>query len=64
MGRGFLIQKMNIKDDKILLSIKLKVIDPHLMKGSLTIVVDFSPEINLQFRWCSEHQLKNRRAYQ
>ena len=32
IGRGFLIQKMNIKDDKILFSIKLKVIDPHVMK--------------------------------
>ena len=34
------------------------------MKGSVTIVADFSPEFNLQFRWRSEHQPKNRRAYQ
>ena len=33
-------------------------------KGSVTIVADFSPEFNLQFRWRSEHQPKNHRAYQ
>ena len=33
-------------------------------KGAITIVADFSPEFNLQFRWCSEHQPKNHRAYQ
>ena len=34
------------------------------MKGSVTIVADFSPEFNLQFGWRSEHQPKNHRAYQ
>ena len=33
-------------------------------KGSVTIVADFSPEFNIQFRWRSEHQPKNHRAYQ
>ena len=35
-----------------------------ISKGSVTIVADFSPEFNLQFRWRSEHQTKNHRAYQ
>ena len=33
-------------------------------KGCVTIVADFSPEFNLQFRWRSEHQTKNHSAYQ
>ena len=37
---------------------------PEKHKGSVTIVADFSPEFNLQFRWRSEHQPKNHRAYQ
>ena len=36
----------------------------EINKGSITIVADFSPEFNLQFRWRSEHQPKNHRAYQ